>query len=149
MINIRIAITEDLPELAGIFDQYRSFYRQPPDRAGALQFLQERIQQKDAILYVAAEDGSLLGFTQLYPLISSVRMKRCWLLNDLFVLEAHRERGISKQLIAMAKQLAIQTGAAGLLLETDRSNAVGNHLYPSMGFALNETSHFYWWQPGQ
>jgi GNAT superfamily N-acetyltransferase len=101
------------------------------------------------VIYVADEENELLGFTQLYPQFTSTRMKRSWLLNDLFVLPEHRERGISKQLIEMAKQLAIKTNAAGLLLETEKTNAVGNKLYPSTGFVMNETSNFYWWENGQ
>jgi GNAT superfamily N-acetyltransferase len=86
---------------------------------------------------------------QLYPQFSSTRMKRSWLLNDLFVLKEHRERGISKQLIEMAKNLAVKTGAAGLLLETEKTNQIGNRLYLSTGFVMNETSNFYWWENRQ
>jgi len=73
-------------------------------------------------------------------------MKRSWLLNDLFVLEEHRERGISKQLIEIAKNLAAKTNAVGLLLETEKTNQVGNRLYPYTVFIMNETSNSYWWE---
>jgi hypothetical protein len=49
----------------------------------------------------------------------------------------------------MAKNLALKTNAAGLLLETEKNNQVGNRLYLSTGFAMNETSNFYWWENRQ
>ena len=69
----------------------------------------------------------MTGFTQLYPLFSSTRMKRYWLLNDLFVNENHRGKGHSKALIESAKELCRETKACGILLETDKTNEIGNN----------------------
>jgi GNAT superfamily N-acetyltransferase len=149
MIIIRIATMDDLPQLAQLFDLYRVFYHKTSDIEGAKNFIAERISNKESVIYVADEEKSLIGFTQLYPQFSSTRMKRSWLLNDLFVLKEHRERGVSKKLIEMAKNLALQSNAAGLLLETEKTNQVGNRLYPSAGFVKNETSNFYWWENRQ
>jgi ribosomal protein S18 acetylase RimI-like enzyme len=146
MTIVRKATIDDLPQLAQLFDLYRVFYRKASDIEEAKKFLAERISNKESVIYVAEEENELLGFTQLYPQFSSTRMKRTWLLNDLFVLSKHRERGISKQLIETAKNLAVKTNAAGLLLETEKTNDVGNRLYPSTGFVMNVTSNFYWWE---
>ena len=145
MIHIRIASEHDVTPLSVLFDQYRVFYRKSSDIKGAALFLSERIARKESVIYVAEEGSQLVGFTQLYPQFSSTRMKRSWLLNDLFVMQQHRGRGISKQLIEAAKALARSTHAAGVLLETEKTNLVGNKLYPSMNFVLNEESNFYWW----
>jgi GNAT superfamily N-acetyltransferase len=144
MITIRNATIDDLSQLAQLFDLYRIFYRKVSDIEGAKKFLAERISNNESVIYIAEEEERLLGFPQLFPQFASTRMKRSWLLNDLFVLEEHRERGISKQLIEMAKNLAVKTQAAGLLLDTEKTNPVGNRLYPSVGFVMNETSNFYW-----
>jgi len=87
----------------------------------------------------------LTGFTQLYPLFSSTRMKRYWLLNDLFVNENHRGKGHSKALIEKAKELCIATNACGILLETDKTNEIGNQLYPNCGFEQYTHANFYEW----
>ena len=63
---------------------------------GAGKFSKERLKNQDSEFFVAEENGILTGFTQLYPLFSSTRMKRYWLLNDLFVNENHRGKGHSK-----------------------------------------------------
>lgn len=146
MITIRSAQPDDLRALSRLFNLYRIFYKQPDDISGAMTFISERLSAGDSQLLVSVDkDGALNGFTQLYPLFSSTRMKRLWLLNDLFVLEEFRGQGISKQLIAAAKELAINSNACGLLLETAQSNHIGNRLYPATGFVLENNSNFYFW----
>jgi GNAT superfamily N-acetyltransferase len=142
---IRRATTNDLPQLSQLFDAYRIFYRKPSDITGASEFLKERMKENDSVIFIDDENGTLTGFTQLYPQFSSTRMQRSWLLNDLYVHPTFRGKGISKKLIEAAKQLARGTNAAGLLLETEKTNITGNQLYPSAGFVLYNETNFYWW----
>ncbi|WP_449401201.1 N-acetyltransferase family protein [Chryseobacterium wanjuense] len=92
----RKANIQDLQQLAELFDQYRVFYHKESDIPAAESFLKERIENKDSEIFVAESDGKLVGFVQLYPLFSSTRMKRYWLLNDLYVNENHRGKVILK-----------------------------------------------------
>jgi len=142
---IRRATTNDLPQLSQLFDAYRIFYRKSPDITRATDFLNERMKENESVIFVDDENGTLTGFTQLYPQFSSTRMQRSWLLNDLYVHPTYRGKGISKKLIEAAKQLARETNAAGLLLETEKTNITGNQLYPSAGFVLYNETNFYWW----
>ena len=110
---------EDVPTVAELFNQYRMFYQMESDLLKAEAFLSERINNNDSMIFVAkSRDGIVMGFVQLYPLFSSTRMKRLWLLNDLFVEPKFRGMKISDMLIDRAKQLAKETNAAGLILET-------------------------------
>ena len=145
MFTTRKSTLEDLPQLSNLFDQYRSFYHKESDIEGAENFLKERLENQDSEIFVAEENGILTGFTQLYPLFSSTRMKRYWLLNDLFVNENHRGKGHSKALIESAKELCRETKACGILLETDKTNEIGNQLYPSCGFEQYTHANFYEW----
>ena len=90
-------------------------------------------------------DRMLVGFVQLYPLFSSTRMKKLWLLNDLFVNPEFRSKGVSVNLIDKSKQLVKETKACGMFLETEKSNFIGNNLYPKTEFKLNEGSNYYEW----
>mgnify|MGYP001796220860 CR=1 FL=1 len=144
---IRPATSVDLPQLANLFDQYRVFYRKDSDIQGAQNFLQERLTLADSHIYVSEENGILQGFVQLYPIFSSTRMQRLWLLNDLFVAPNHRGKGLSLLLLDAGKQLCRNTNACGVLLETEKSNAIGNQLYPRADFKLNDGSNFYEWNP--
>ncbi|WP_411812347.1 GNAT family N-acetyltransferase [Chryseobacterium scophthalmum] len=145
MKNTRKATIQDLPQLTELFDQYRVFYYKESDIPAAENFLKQRIENKDSEIFVAESEGKLTGFVQLYPLFSSTRMKRYWLLNDLYVNENYRGKGFSKKLIEEAKQLAISTDASGILLETGKSNDIGNQLYPSCGFEIYDEVNFYEW----
>lgn len=145
-MNIRKALISDTKELSILFDLYRIFYEKESDINAAEKFLSERISAKESEIVVAENgDGKLIGFTQLYPLFSSTRMQRLWLLNDLYVTPEFRGQGISKLLIASAKEIARNTNACGLLLETSKINDIGNNLYPSVGFKLESESNFYFW----
>ncbi len=148
-MNIRLAQEKDLLSLTALFDAYRVFYEKKSDIPGAKQFLKERLKKRDAQLFLAEENNLVLGFTQLYPIFSSTKMKKLWLLNDLFVAPEARGRGISKALIEAAKDLARASNACGLLLETAKDNSIGNALYPTCGFKQNETANFYEWTDDQ
>ena len=141
------ATKDQLPDLIAMFDAYRVWYRKPSDLEGAKDFLGKRLELEDSVIYIARdlEIGEAAGFTQLYPLFSSTRMRKLWLLNDLFVKPEHRGKGISKMLIEKAKELARNTDAAGIMLETELTNTIGNQLYPSTGFDLNTETNFYFW----
>ena len=127
-----------IDDVTKLFDAYRVFYQQPSDPAAARAFVDARLQKKDSVIFLASAelDGKrvALGFTQLYPAYSSVSMKRLWILNDLYVDKRARHQGIARALIDRAKQLAWDTEAKGLILETAIDNHEAQALYDSYGF---------------
>lgn len=135
-----------MPQLAQLFDDYRVFYRKESDLSAANDFIKERMLAEESVIFVHESGSDITGFTQLYPIFSSTRMRRIWLLNDLFIKPEFRGKGISKELIEAAKEHSRQTNASGLLLETEKANKIGNRLYPSVGFELNEETNYYWWE---
>lgn len=137
---------QDLEKLAFLFDQYRVFYGQASDVTGALDFLSERMHENESVVYVSVEPGGQLsGFVQLYPIFSSVKMTRLWLLNDLFVVEGFRNLGIGKKLIDACKFFCSETNSGGLLLETAKTNTSANNLYLNTGFKVQYEQNFYFW----
>ena len=145
-MNYRKAKLKDLEQLAMLFDAYRVFYRKETAIEEATQFLKQRLENNDSEIIVAeSAENSLIGFVQLYPLFSSTRMQKLWLLNDLFVDPPFRKKGIAINLIERAKQLVSESGACGMFLETEKSNIVGNNLYPKVGLELNKGSNYYEW----
>lgn len=144
-MNIIQVDISQIDQLVDLFDAYRVWYRKASDKKTAKHFLLQRIKNGESIVYACEnEEGNLVGFTQLYPIFSSVRMKRMWLLNDLFIDPDFRGKGISKMLINHAKELCKKTNACGILLETEASNDIGNKLYPATGFELEENNFYFW-----
>lgn len=142
MTTIRRADLADLPALAPLFDAYRRFYGQPGDVLRAEAFLRERLARGESVALLAERDGDIVGFTQLYPLFSSVRTSRLWLLNDLFVAEHARRSGVARALLDAAATFARAEGACGLMLETGRDNAPARALYRAAGWH-EEASQWY------
>jgi GNAT superfamily N-acetyltransferase len=134
-MDIIQAYIEHLEEVATLFDQYRVFYNQPSDLEAARAFMQERFQNNDSTVFIACDDGQMVGFTQLFPSFSSVSMKRVWILNDLFVQESHRKKGAAKLLMSATENFARETGAVRIVLSTQVSNVAAQSLYESLGYA--------------
>jgi GNAT superfamily N-acetyltransferase len=137
------AVLENLEELSILFDQYRIFYKSSSDIEAAKKFLQERFQKLDSVIFAANDDGRIIGFTQLYPTFSSVSMKRVWILNDLFVEEAHRRKGIANSLMDTAEKFARETEAVRIILATQISNMLAQELYESRGYLKDEEFYHY------
>ncbi|MFO1446305.1 GNAT family N-acetyltransferase [Bacillus sp. Bva_UNVM-123] len=133
----------DLEHVSQLFDLYRVFYKQSSNIGAAKEFIRERMEKEDSVIFIAVENGSYLGFTQLYPSFSSVSMKRLWILNDLYVTREARNKGVAKKLLDAAKQLAIDTQAKGLNLQTALDNLAAQSLYEADGWVKDEAFYSY------
>lgn len=141
-MSIQKATLNDLDSLSKLFDLYRIFYQQKSDLSGAREFIRERLNNKESVVFIAFYENKPIGFVQLYPSFSSVSMKRTWVLNDLYVSESVRGKGFGEKLIEKAITFAKDTGAKGILLETNIENVTAQRLYERIGFT-KETNHFY------
>ena len=143
-MTIHQATLEHLDTLVALFDGYRQFYRQTSDKAASKAFLKARLTNEEAFVFIARdEDGAAAGFTLLYPMFSSVRQKRVYILNDLFVHPDHRRKGVGALLLDRAVQFGKEQGAAGLQLETEVTNIKAQGLYEKEGWSRVEDEYFY------
>lgn len=133
-LTIRRANEDDVDRLAPLFDAYRQFYAQASDVQRAHDWLQARLDRNECVLLIAQRDGAMVGFTQLYPMFSSVRTARLWILNDLFVMADARREGVARALLDAAARFARDDGAAGVMLETSRDNRPARALYLAAGW---------------
>jgi GNAT superfamily N-acetyltransferase len=133
-MEVVLARLADVEKVAKLFDRYRVFYQQSSDIDVARAFLQERFEKGDSTVFVAVDRDLAIGFTQLYPSFSSVSMKPIWILNDLFVETAYRNRGVAKLLMSAAESFARETGAVKIILATQVSNIAARSLYESLGY---------------
>lgn len=146
---VRKATQTDLEPLVVLFDNYRIFYGLPSDQNAARVFLHDRIINSESVIFVFENEANrITGFIQLYPIFSSTRMQRLWLLNDLFVDEKYRGTGCSRKLIERAQRFCYETNACGLLLETAVTNNLANLLYVRTGFTLDTKHNYYTWEAG-
>ena len=83
---IREVKMSDIDNLSSLFNSYRMFYGKDSNIKVAKKFLESRIKLCDSKIYVSEVDKCLTGFIQLYPIFSSTRVSKYWLLNDLLAL---------------------------------------------------------------
>jgi len=139
---IRKAKKKDIDKLSVLFDKYRIFYKQESDIDNARSFLRKRMKRKESVIFVAEERKELIGFTQLFPIFSSVSLKRTWLLNDLYVNEKARGIGAATKLLEVAKEFGKETNSKWLLLQTAADNITAQKVYEKNGW-VKETDFFY------
>lgn len=142
-LQIKRADERDVAAIAPLFDGYRVFYKKESDLAAATKFLTDRIERDESVIYVAELGGVAVGFCQLYPIFSSVNLKRTWLLNDLFVDEKVRGKGVASALLQAAKAFGFVTEAKWLLLQTAVDNTTAQAVYEKNGWQRINDFVFY------
>ncbi len=145
-VNLKIVEADKihLETVAQLFDLYRQFYGQESDLAQASRFIEERLNHSDSVIFLALDHHDHpLGFVQLYPSYSSVAMKRMWYLNDLYVIESARHKGVGKALLQKVKVYAKETNALTMKLATSIDNESAKNLYVSEGYSkVTAFEHF-------
>jgi ribosomal protein S18 acetylase RimI-like enzyme len=140
-VTIRLAGLPDLPAVAALFDAYRQFYEQPADAALALQFIGDRMRNRESVILVAqaaGASGALVGFCQLYPGFCSVIAQPIYTLYDLYVAPEARKTGAGRALMQAAHAHAQANGFARLDLSTAKTNHAAQTLYESLGWVRDD-----------
>jgi ribosomal protein S18 acetylase RimI-like enzyme len=137
-ITVRQAVLSDLEVLAPLFDEYRQFQGCTSDLAAARAFLLERFNHGESVLFIAHQGEDAVGFTQLYPMFSSVSLARVYVLNDLLVREHARGQGAATKLLAAALQYARSLGAVRVSLVAAISNTVAQSVYDATGWKRDD-----------
>lgn len=145
-ISIVRAAAEHATIVAPLMDAYRQFYRQQSDVKAAQEFVRERLQRRESVIYLAVAGTPVadeahglvlppaVGFVQLYPMFTSVGLRRTWILNDLYVDTMHRRSGAATLLMQAAEDHAKSMGAASLALLTEHTNTPAQALYDQRGW---------------
>jgi GNAT superfamily N-acetyltransferase len=137
-LSIRQAIYSDIEALAKQFDQYRVFQGKQSDVSAAYTFLKARFDHGESVVFIAFENSEAIGFAQLYPSYSSTALARVFILNDLFVLESGRRKGVGSRLLAAIENYAWSHGAARVTLNVAIDNETGQKLYQNQGWKQDE-----------
>lgn len=142
--RVRRATVDDADAVGALFDEYRQFYEQPPDRAKATSFVRERLQRGESIVLLGhVDDQPAAGFCQIYPTFCSVAAAPILILYDLYVCPSARRSGVAKALLLAARDEAIAAGVPRMDLQTAKTNAPARALYESLGWELDVTFDTY------
>ncbi len=133
-MKILKAAKEHVPDIAKLFDLYRQFYECEPDSELAKAYISERIENGESTIFFADDNGTTIGFVQMYPSFCSVDAIKIYILYDLYVDASGRNSGVGALLMNKASKYAKEHGASRIDLMTAFSNKPGQHLYEKLGY---------------
>src|SRR5690242_13692919 len=138
MVTVRQATVADIDDVVPLFDGYRQFYRQPSEPDRIRTFLLDRFEHNQSVIFVALQNDTAVGFTQLYPSFSTGALARIYILNDLFVDPQTRRTGAGAALLQAAAEYGRRMGALRLVLSTELTNTAAQSLYEKLGWKRND-----------
>jgi GNAT superfamily N-acetyltransferase len=132
-VDVRPVNAAELEQVLPLIAGYQKFYGAEPDVERNRRFFSRFIDPSDdGLLLGAWVDGSVVGFATLYWFFSSTKAAESVLMNDLFVRDDIRGKGIGRALIQRALGEARRRGAAHLEWFTAPDNATAQRLYDSV-----------------
>lgn len=140
---VRRATVEDLKPLAILFDEYRQFYGVSSDLERSFQFLKQRFENEESVIFIHVKDDVFTGFILLYLGFSSVACSTYYILDDVYVTPTYRRQGSAKQLIDTAILFAQHQNAQRISLQTQKNNYQSHELYEQMGFVKDNEFQTY------
>ncbi|HXZ06398.1 MAG TPA: GNAT family N-acetyltransferase [Ktedonobacteraceae bacterium] len=120
--------TEALPE----------FFRSVEEPARSRQYFAEIIANKDAALFVAEYEGTLVGAIHCFiddaPKIPFIVPRRFVLIDDMVVDENFRRRGVGQALLERVDQWVREKGLTEVVLGVWEFNTAARFLYEKLGY---------------
>jgi GNAT superfamily N-acetyltransferase len=133
-ILVRRAVPADIESVLPLVQAYRMFYRRSPDETAERAFILGHLRDGSSAVFLAFCDEHAVGFVQLFTSWSTVYLAPVAILEDLFVEEAFRKRGVATKLLNAALNFAREAGAATMFLETAADNLRAQEVYERNGW---------------
>ncbi len=141
---IKEATVKDSEKIGEVFDLYRQFYKKNPDKIISIEYIKQRLTNKESTIFFVEEDNVCIGIVQLYVTFDSLELSKKIILYDLFVRPEYRKKGIGAMLMDASKDFAKNNGITGIELSTAISNGTAQRLYESLGYERdNEFYNYY------
>ena len=139
-MRIEPIAAEQMETLLPLIAAYHRFYEaesidEERNRAFFARFL---APSEDGLLLGAWRDDDLLGYACLYWSFTSIVPAETVLMNDLYVIEGARGKGVGRALIEASTAVARKRGAQRLEWATAPDNATAQRLYDSTGAERSE-----------
>jgi ribosomal protein S18 acetylase RimI-like enzyme len=133
--EIRLVTEETLPRIEPLIEAYQRFYEvEDIDPARNRKFFSRFIGSNHSGWLLGAWDGEKpVGFGCYYRHKSSLSATTTILMNDLYVVEDARGKGIGRGLIEAGQEIAREAGASCLEWSTAPDNQTAQRLYDSTG----------------
>jgi GNAT superfamily N-acetyltransferase len=146
MATIRLATPADLPALGRLgallmrthhqFDAQRFMDPGTDPAGGYAWFLGRQLKDDDVVIFVAEQDGDVIGYVYagLEPISWKELRDACGFIHDIVVNERERRSGTATALIEKAVEWLRERGAPRVMLWTAEQNAGAQQLFAKLGF---------------
>ena len=141
---IKEATVEDSKKVGETFDLYRQFYKKDPDKIASIEYIKQRLTNKESIIFFVEEDNVCIGIVQLYVTFDSLELGKKVVLYDLFVRSERRKKGIGAMLMNASKDFAENNDITGIELSTAISNETAQSVYESLGYERDNEFYSYY-----
>lgn len=114
----------------------RRFILTERPEAGYGRYLASLIGDPDSLVMVAEEDGAVVGYVYAHVENTSWRDLRgpCAYVDDVYVDEATRRRGVGRELLQAAIDWARAKGEPQVVLSSHTRNETAQRLFDALGF---------------
>ena len=141
---IKKATTKDSEKIGEVFDLYRQFYKKDSNKNLSVEYIRERLSNKESTIFFVEENNICMGIVQLYVTFDSLELAKKIILYDLFVKSGYRKKGIGKMLMNTSKDFAEKNNISGIELSTAISNGTAQSLYESLGYERDTEYYNYY-----
>ena len=141
---IKEAVVEDSEKVGEVFDLYRQFYKKDPDKIISIDYIKQRLTNKESTIFFVEENNVCIGIVQLYITFDSLELAKKIILYDLFVKSEYRKKGIGTMLMNVSKNFAEKNNISGIELSTAISNGTAQSLYESLGYERDTEFYNYY-----
>ena len=139
-VEIAPIAAEEFEQLLPLIAAYQRFYEveDVDDERNRAFFRRFLAPSEDGLLLGARSDGELVGYACLYWHFSSLEACESVLMNDLFVAESARGKGVGRALIEATAAVAREREVPFVEWSTAPDNHTAQRLYDSTGAERSE-----------
>jgi GNAT superfamily N-acetyltransferase len=147
-VRVNISIVSDesqVQRLLPLLRAYCAFYHAAPQDESLLAMARALVADPthEGVQFLASDRGLDIGFATLFWSWETTIASRVGVMNDLFVAEESRGRGVSSALIAACARRCRDRGAARMIWQTAHDNVRAQAVYDHIG-ATRESWVDYW-----
>ena len=138
-VAVRLAEPSDRDALLELIAAYHAFEQIPHDPAATARAIAPLLDHDDAgRIWLIEEGGQTVGYVALCFGYSIEFGGRDAFVDEMFLVEAARGRGLGKSALDRVADAARGLGVKALHLEVARDNIRAQRLYDRLGFALRD-----------
>lgn len=136
-LEIRLATADDAPVLNDMIRDFATFERLP--NASTEESLRHELSRPDRVIeaVIAVIDGRVVGMATFFQTYSTFAARRGMYLEDIYVREEYRNRGLATQIMRFIAKLAVERQYARVEFTVLLWNNIAIEFFETLGATPN------------